>query len=267
MTVRRGRPPACPTNHPGTPRVEGSAGYGGRCKLCRRVVNRAWSRRGRLAKGRRAAAAGGTVEAAGYHRIRNPFGGDSVWTYKAMPPFVRSGVGAEGVLFHSSDFRRVMCHDCGEWFEFLGQHVRCHGGAESYKQRHGFRRADALAGMALRMELIRRGRERLEPLGRAHRFNGLQSGPGGARRSKALLNERNICDAQLLEDLRELVIRLGRSPVLAECSGFGRRTAYVYEISQKVAPWLESQRLAHEGDKAVARLLGDPWGDEPEAKA
>ena len=74
-----------------------------------------------------------------------PSGYATLYNYKT--PFMPSvsGVGFQGVVLFDSETNKVQCSICGEWFDFLGIHVKTHKlTVKQYKYQFGLNQETAL---------------------------------------------------------------------------------------------------------------------------
>ena len=78
------------------------------------------------------------------------------------------GHGVYGVLQQSVD-GRLLCADCGHFFEHLGLHVaHVHGSAADYRKRHGLKRTRGLVADSIRAKQVQNGaRISASPAGQA----------------------------------------------------------------------------------------------------
>jgi hypothetical protein len=159
--------------------------------------------------------------------------GGQVYRWKEKAPFVRSGKSLLGALEYDHKGDSLKCHECGQSFKMLGQHVRQKHPLDvrEYKARHGLRMGMSLIGPGLRDRLSKGIRSRLDPKtlrqnmeraqtslnalraeltarGEPTRFfaKGMHRGVADER------NERGTCQAQSLLKLKTIAVRLGRVP-------------------------------------------------------
>jgi hypothetical protein len=139
------------------------------------------------------------------------------WEDKA--PFVPSGKSLHGVLEHDRDSDMLKCHECGEWYASLAQHVSDQHGVttRAYKFRHGLRLSTSLNSFATQAALRTAWlNQNLKP----HKSNKLQKPhkphkphkPYPRRPMWELRNQKAQCEAQLAVNCRNLAEVLGRMP-------------------------------------------------------
>lgn len=149
--------------------------------------------------------------------------GDNTYFYKSKAPYVPSGFGELGALRIDPAEDRVMCHECGEWFHSLQNHIKYRHGitAVDYKRRHGLIQRVGLIGERLRDRRIEIGRTVVSKL---NLVPGIRKGPrpqNTQNRYKSILNARGRCQAQLLYRLHVLGLSLGRTPTATEIDEAG----------------------------------------------
>lgn len=156
-----------------------------------------------------------------------PSGFVTLYNYKE--PFMKyaGGFGYQGVLLFNGEDDKVQCHLCGEWFEYLPNHLHIEHmiAASEYKDMVGLRATTALIGEKQRAVLIQKGTER---------FKNLRPGTGtrseatkrkiseGLKRSRGTREEQNrvgTCPDQLIERIRQTYHKLGRTPRDNEIQG------------------------------------------------
>jgi hypothetical protein len=139
-----------------------------------------------------------------------------IFLYKQKAPFVASGFSFQGAIEYDAESDKIRCHECGRWFRALTSHLKTDGiSAREYKLKHGLTGRTALCNEATRVSISRssaaRGigekmrRVRLEALRTAPR-------PTTPKHHYECRNERNKCAAQLIECIRLLARKLGRTP-------------------------------------------------------
>lgn len=154
-----------------------------------------------------------------------------VFRWEEKAPFVDSGASVQGALEYDSDADALKCHECGDWFVNLSNHVaRSHGIApRMYKIQHGLAQSSALVGIQLRQrmkdEAKRADREQYLKPGRDQCTRGLEAGrKSGEASSAAACEKRNLrqrCKAQLSQRLAAIAADLGRRPKYRELLGMG----------------------------------------------
>ena len=137
--------------------------------------------------------------------------------------YVQSGQSAQGVLVLDTRVDKVQCHECGEWFASLPDHIwRVHQmKIRAYKIKHGLPQKSALCNERIRGQLVDHGYDQLSKRGaeiRAAASRGVaarlsaRATRGGTGPSYACRNRRERCHAQLLTRLKKLAATLGRNP-------------------------------------------------------
>ena len=132
------------------------------------------------------------------------------------------GYGFQGVLLFDGKTEEVQCHFCGQWFFYLPKHIRKEHNmtAAQYKEQVGLRKSACL--------LTESTRERLIAVGMENRLKNLR--PGGKKKkavrekiratlknvTRQAQNERGTCPAQLIQRLRAVTDKLGRTPKVCE---------------------------------------------------
>lgn len=153
-----------------------------------------------------------------------PSGFVTLYNYKE--PFMKyeEGFGFRGVLLFDGMTDRIQCHLCGDWMEYLPNHLKREHSmtAAQYKDRVGLRQSTALLGEMQRAKLISNGLER--------RLSNLviQGAKSAEQREKIRQtsirngelmenkNERGTCPLQLITRLQNLASKLGRTPLNRE---------------------------------------------------
>lgn len=149
--------------------------------------------------------------------------------YKQKAPFVPSGVSVSGALEYNQEEDKIRCHECGEWFDALGVHVK-HAHqitAREYKRKHALKLGTALVNERLRVTLAAKASLRPGQVERAKHMRKVSTGhrAGGASICRTSYmeqrNERNTCPAQLPKRIQKLAHNLGRTPSVTELSAAG----------------------------------------------
>lgn len=160
-----------------------------------------------------------------------------VFLYKQKAPFVPSGKSVLGALEYREADDKVRCHECGEWFISLSQHLgKSHALlAADYKKRHGLNLTASLCGLRLSAVFSRRSKRTISqsPISPAQRSEWLRkaviaradkyrgSTMRADSRASELRNESGTCQAQLLGKIREIAEKLGRTPTQADLHNGG----------------------------------------------
>lgn len=164
----------------------------------------------------------------------------SVFDWKVKAPYVKSGHSILGGIEVTEDENEACCHECGQWFSGLADHVKVHGlTARDYRIRHGIqldarinspihsenRRkqlAPNLPPMPKRLINLRRlPRKQLENL-----VKDVKAQVFKKRRiytkttSPDLDNLRMNCEAQRIATLQAYANKLGRTPTCRELDAY-----------------------------------------------
>lgn len=173
------------------------------------------------------------------------------------------GYGFYGTVALTEDREYVQCHICGHLFRSVGHHLRVHKiDAEKYKETYGLKATAALMNEPMRLAIQKRS---------IGKFNGtlpdhlkeynrkVQSGEvkhiGTKRREGGMSlqkrNEVGLCPDQVLEKIRELADKLGRTPSELE---FTRHYDYKYLGSIKFQHGSYLKAVAKLGLKSAKEL-------------
>lgn len=200
--------------------------------------------------------------------------GNDVALYAEKAPYVQSGASLQGVLLLDPRADLVQCHECGEWFQSLPEHVwKIHKMRTSdYKHKHGLLRHCALVNERIRNALVSAGNREaakrgpgfyLEMRRRAKAASwikpaGIAHGPYHAAR-----NRKGRCHAQDLNELKVLAARIGRCPSNEELIQANLHPAALeYRFNRKIKEILFLAGLAREErsvftPELLAELLRD----------
>jgi hypothetical protein len=155
-----------------------------------------------------------------------------VLLYKDKAPFVRSGKSIQGALEYDNHEDKIKCHECGNWFSSLPQHiVKIHKiNSWEYKIKHGLRIKTALVSESLR-------RSRLQAMNiwkselsankiKAYQKRGLRGARVAKKRGRKghkfeLLNRNRTCKAQVIKKIALFAKQLGRTPTCRELREIG----------------------------------------------
>lgn len=153
-----------------------------------------------------------------------PSGYVTLYNYKE--PFMRyeEGYGFQGVLMFNGEDDKVQCHICGEWFEYLPNHLhREHTTtAAEYKEMVGLAPTTALLGEKQRAVLIQNGTERFKNLRPGIKKTDAQKkkiSDSLRNLNRERQNLRGTCPEQLIERIRQTYHKLGRTPKENEIRG------------------------------------------------
>jgi len=145
---------------------------------------------------------------------------------RVKAPFLRSGRSIWGAIEIDEPNDQIKCHECGKWFDSVGNHIHIHGmSARDYKRKHGLRMKTSLLNEALRLAQARLGaqmansqpdefRQRM-----LHARQSMKPHSGTSRAEHR--NEHGRCRAQVLHRIRSLAEKLGRTPTAAEIRAAG----------------------------------------------
>lgn len=148
-----------------------------------------------------------------------------VMLYNYKEPFMpyEGGHGYQGVLMFDGEKDTVQCHLCGEWFEYLPNHLhREHTtSASEYKEMVGLLQSTALLGEKQRAVLIQKGVERFKNLRPGQKKTKAEKIKirDTVRRNRENRERQNLtgtCPDQLIDRLRNQYARLGHSPTTKE---------------------------------------------------
>lgn len=147
-----------------------------------------------------------------------PSGFVTLYNYKE--PFMRyeKGYGFWGVLLFDGKTEKVQCHLCGEWMQYIGNHLHKEHNmtAADYKRKVGLRQNTALISERLREKLIAASMEKRK----ANLVPGGKKTPEMIEKIRKTLkdtraesqNDKGTCPLQLVDRLRKLHDKLGRTP-------------------------------------------------------
>lgn len=149
-----------------------------------------------------------------------PSGFVKLYTYKApFMPF-KGGFGYEGVILFDGKTQRIQCHLCGAWEGYLSNHLHKEHNmtAAAYKERVGLRQTAALLSEAQRAKLIENGQSLKARM--ANLIPGQKKTAKQKEKIRQTLknvkrqseNEHGTCPLQLIEEIRRIAQRLGRTP-------------------------------------------------------
>jgi hypothetical protein len=156
----------------------------------------------------------------------SPSGYVTLYNYKE--PFMRfeEGYGYLGVLLFDGKTDKVQCHMCGDWFEYLPNHLHKEHNmrAREYKEKVGLRQSTALLNEKQRAKLIENGLE--------NRMKNLRPGVAKTDEEKKKIsrtlrrssmehkNECGTCPLQILDQLVKQHDKLGRVPTRKEFKSY-----------------------------------------------
>lgn len=148
-----------------------------------------------------------------------PSGYVTLYNYKEPFMEYRGGYGYLGVLLFDGESDKVQCHLCGEWHVALGNHLhREHAmRAIEYKEEVGLNKTTALIGEKMREKLIASGQSRFKNLKNRKGVSVSEETKQKIRNTikENRLESKNLngtCPAQLIDRLKKLYIKYGRTP-------------------------------------------------------
>lgn len=131
------------------------------------------------------------------------------------------GYGYYGTLATTADKELLQCHICGKLYGGLNSHVRYHKiTVPDYKKRFGLSERTALVADSTRVKFqknvfLSKGSKipaHLEAYNKAGQPNARRGAGTGHKMSLEQRNKRGVCPDQVLEKIKELEIKLGRTP-------------------------------------------------------
>ena len=183
---------------------------------------------------------------------------------RGKKPFMRSGAGLLGMMVCTLDEKKVLCHECGQLFQYLGgEHLGRHGlNATAYRIKHSLYTKQRLSSPAFSdlrkkqfLSLRRQGKLRtssnFSPFIKGHK---LSPGKGnGSHRSMAYRNRMDTCEAQLYRRLRAVAKEWRKKP---EDVTYGMDERLAKSVACHFGSWIEGKvRLMQLDPKTV---LGKP---------
>lgn len=205
-----------------------------------------------------------------------------VFDYADKEPFLRSGQSIFGAIEYDAISETVKCHECGEWRENIGNHLKfCGGSAKEYKDRHGLCRTSGLLspGASERRAAISTKQHKkrvLEHRGIATPTAEKKAGgwykkfTGRTLQYGEQMNLRARCRAQLLFQIQLLAAKLGYTPSTNELNAAGishkaiqvrfgsvnqgirqagleeRRAVYSHDLAPKLPPGFPDEKELRE---------------------
>lgn len=146
-----------------------------------------------------------------------PSGSVYFYNYKEpLMPYV-GGYGYVGALIHDQGSDELQCHLCGVWKAHLPQHLRRehNTSAAEYRNEVGLNVRTALVSEKIRAVLIENGVRNYKNLSSKAK-RGSKKGRPAPKTTSERKNNTNTCPEQLLERLRQLIAKLGRTPTMEE---------------------------------------------------
>lgn len=173
----------------------------------------------------------------------SPSGYVTLYNYKEPFVPIEKGYGYFGVLLFDGEKDNVQCHLCGTWVHYLPNHLHKEHAmkAKEYKEKVGLRPSTALISETIRKRLVQTHLD--------IRKKNLKKGVPKTDEIKEKIrqtlknktwesqNERGTCPAQILERIRKLADKLGRTPTTNE--------ATFYQTAQEVfGSWKKAVKMA-----------------------
>jgi len=153
-----------------------------------------------------------------------------VFTYAEKAPFMPSGMSVLGALEYDEATDQTKCHECGEWRNELGHHIRQHELSRvDYNQRHGIRIKSPLTGPKKRAVATKQSRA-------TRQRNGTPAGCAANRvkRTRTVAaftpnshTERNRCTAQLIYRIQVTAAKVGCTPSQTDLRAAGLRVEVI----------------------------------------
>lgn len=145
-------------------------------------------------------------------------------------PFVKSGESVRGGVEVHAQTGKVKCHECGDWFDDVGQHLRSHSiSARDYKIKHSLRQMTGLCSdrrsSILAVSASKAPRFQMEHFALMNKQKNRLSGLKAHGQSLASVYEsRNVtglCHAQVISRLLSIAAELGSTPSCSELRSRG----------------------------------------------
>jgi hypothetical protein len=166
--------------------------------------------------------------------------------YKEPLTKIEGGHGYYGTITATVDGKYIQCHICGDLFENLGNHLRHDHktNGKEYKERFGLAFMSALVSETYRLKQKKRSvkwwhnlsdeekSRRKEMARRNRRKNNKQP-----RQQLETKNKRGTCPDQLLEKIREVADKLGRTPSKRDFIKACGTQRYVHLIYKTFGSW------------------------------
>jgi hypothetical protein len=166
-----------------------------------------------------------------------------------------------GALEYDQENDLVKCHECGLFFKALAPHARqIHRmRAREYKIAHGLRIRSALIAESTRRLYSKASIRKCVggPQAQMAALRALNTSPNRSKKTRSRIietdNSKRMCDAQILQRLRDATKQLGRPPTLRELSEFH------FSVST-LARHFGSLRRLFELARIQGRDSGGKWG-------
>jgi hypothetical protein len=154
------------------------------------------------------------------------------FTYAEKAPFAVSGESVLGAIEYDETTDQTKCHECGEWFSGMGNHIKSHGiKRDTYNEKHGMRIRSSLSGFTVRQKHRTLATKAFEGGGNLNRVDVEKKDAariatnkrrkGTAGNTAEYDNERARCKAQSLFKIQTLAAQTGHTPTSAELSQIG----------------------------------------------
>ncbi len=154
------------------------------------------------------------------------------FTYEEKAPFIQAGQSVLGAIEYDPANDQTKCHECGEWFSGMGNHIKQHGIKRvEYNLKYGLRERSPLSGLNVRTKhrvlataAFQRGGNlaRVDPDKKSQAIvatNKRSAGTSG--NTTEYDNERGRCMAQSLFRIQMLAAQTGHTPTSAELAAIG----------------------------------------------
>ena len=154
------------------------------------------------------------------------------FTYAEKAPFMQSGKSVLGALEYDEATDQTKCHECGEWFSGMGNHVKAHGIKRAdYNERHGLRVRSPLSGLSVRQKHRTLATKAFEQGGNLNQVDVEKKNNARVENNKRRAgvtgntaeydNERSRCMAQSLFRIQVLAAQTGHTPTSQELAHIG----------------------------------------------
>jgi len=156
-----------------------------------------------------------------------PEGTKSLNLYKLYPPFRKlvDGYGYPGVILERTSDGKIQCHECGDWFETLGNHtLTAHKlTAQEYKKKYSLRKKDVLISRSMKTKQSknhkRHNRLTLKSLCKRKRIKAARKSYENnltAKYTLAALNDKGLCPDQINHRFDVVACLLKKQPSLKD---------------------------------------------------
>lgn len=142
--------------------------------------------------------------------------------YRYTKPFTRppTGFGYMGTLSYDPSTDKIMCHLCGGWFNHLPTHLQHKHdkiSAAQYREKFGLLKTTALINEGCRNKMVEKAIERCKNnnnwVKTMRKVRASRKTAKAAKRETAEVQNRyGSCPLQLLQKVKDLSVKLGRTP-------------------------------------------------------